>query len=69
MCIKPEFKAVNPNPRAQTQPYPRGVHLYNEVKSCRPVSFTGSKTQPYHESSSSPWQQRPPSLSRGRRPL
>ena len=36
-----------------------------EVRSCRPVNFTGSKTQPFHESCPSPWQQRPPSLSRG----
>ena len=41
--------------------------LYDEVKSYRPVNFTDSKTQPFHASSPSPWQQISPLLSRGRR--
>ena len=28
---------------------------YDEVKTCRPVNFTGSKTQPFHESPPSPY--------------
>ena len=44
------------------------LNFTDEFKSCPPVNFTDSKTQPFHESSPSPWQQRPPSLSRGRRP-
>ena len=28
---------------------------YDQVKSRRPVNFTDSKTQPFHESSPSPW--------------
>ena len=42
--------------------------VYSKVNSCRPVHFTDPKTRPLHESSPSPWQQRSPSLSRGRRP-
>jgi len=34
----------------------------DEVKRYRPVNFTDSKTQPFHERSPSPWQQRAPSL-------
>ena len=48
---------------------PHRLEPYDEkVKRCRPVNFTDSTTQPIHESSLSPWQQRPPSLRRGRRP-
>ena len=43
------------------------VIVISEVKSCRPVNFTDSKNQTFHESSPSPWQQRSPSLSTGRR--
>ena len=44
--------------------------LYDDVKSCPTINFTDSITQPFHGSSPSPWQQRSPSLSRGRcRPL
>ena len=42
-------------------------YLCDEVRSCCPVNFTDSKTQPFHESSPSPWQQRSPSLSKGQR--
>ena len=52
-----------------SHPPARCLHLFTgEVKSCRPLNFTDSKTQPFHESSPSPWQQRSPSLSRGRCP-
>jgi hypothetical protein len=44
------------------------VHFHVEVNSCRPVNFTDSRTQPFHESSAYSWQHRSPSLSRGRRP-
>ena len=33
--------------------------LNDDVKSCRPVNFTDSNDKLFHESSSSPWQQRP----------
>ena len=42
--------------------------FYNEVKSCRPVNLADSMTQPFHESSPCPWQQRSPLLSTGQRP-
>ena len=59
VCVRERFFQAS-GPRCLTC-------FHDEVQSCRPVNFIESQTHPFHQSSPSPWQQRSPSISRGRR--
>ena len=63
---------VPPRPVRRSQKLTLGVNevdFWESIKLIgRPINFIDSQTQPFHEVSPTPWQQRSPLLSRGRCP-